>query len=103
LKAGSLKDRLCVARPTAFLGVPLVWEKVADKLRTLGANNPGWKKSLAAWAKDKGVRRARGQQLGGDGAQPGGYGLANKVVLSKVKGLLGLDKARGWKRRRQRS
>jgi len=94
LKAGSLKDRLCVARPTAFLGVPLVWEKVADKLRTLGANNPGWKKSLAAWAKDKGVRRARGQQLGGDGAQPGGYGLANKVVLSKVKGLLGLDKVK---------
>ena len=27
LKAGSLKDRLCVARPTAFLGVPLVWRK----------------------------------------------------------------------------
>ena len=99
LKLGSLKDRLCTARPTAFLGVPLVWEKIADKLRTLGANNPGWKKSLAAWAKDKGVRRARAHQLGGDGAQPGGYGLANKIVLSKVKGQLGLDKV--WKMKNQ--
>ena len=31
LKAGTLKDRLNVARPTVFLGVPLVWEKIADR------------------------------------------------------------------------
>eukprot|EP00438_Fugacium_kawagutii_P033471 Skav230624 [mRNA] locus=scaffold1673:115570:126501:+ [translate_table: standard] len=102
LKAGSLKDRLCAARPTCFLGVPLVWEKamgrwawaVADKLRTLGANNPGWKKSLAGWAKKKGLSRAKGQQLGGNGQAPCCYGLANKVVLSKVKAQLGLDKVK---------
>lgn len=94
LKLGTLKNSLCVARPTAFLGVPLVWEKVADKLRALGASNPNWKKSLAAWAKDKGVRRARANQLGGDGLQPSGYGLANKVVLSKIKQKLGLDKVK---------
>merc|ERR1719386_37665 len=38
LKAGSLKDRLQAARPTMFLGVPLVWEKVADKVRAIGAS-----------------------------------------------------------------
>merc|ERR1719352_1012433 len=44
LKAGSIKDRLCVARPTLFLGVPLVWEKIADKLRAVGAATKGLKK-----------------------------------------------------------
>ena len=34
LKAGGLKDRLNVARPTVFLGVPLVWEKIADRPAT---------------------------------------------------------------------
>ena len=33
LKANSIKDRLNVARPTMFLGVPLVWEKMADRDR----------------------------------------------------------------------
>lgn len=64
-------------------------------MRTLGANNPGWKKSLAGWAKKKGLSRAKGQQLGGTGKAPCCYGLANKVVLSKVKAQLGLDKVRG--------
>lgn len=45
LKQGTLKDRLCVARPTAFLGVPLVWEKIADRMRALGAKNKGMKKA----------------------------------------------------------
>lgn len=71
--------------------MPLVWEKVADKLRALGASNPEWKKNLAAWAKDKGLKQAMGRQLGGDGKQPSFFGLADKVVLKKVKAQLGLD------------
>ncbi|CAJ1425339.1 unnamed protein product, partial [Effrenium voratum] len=91
LKAGSLKDRLCAARPTAMLAVPLVWEKIADKLRALGAANSGLKQSIAAWAKDLGLQRSRNLQLGGDGSAPMGYTLADALVLSKVKGALGLD------------
>ena len=94
LKLGSLKDRLCVARPTAFLGVPMVWEKIADKLRALGASNPGWKQSLAAWAKDKGKAASVACQLGGSGDRPSGYGLASKLVFSKIKAKLGLDKVK---------
>eukprot|EP00434_Breviolum_minutum_P023508 symbB.v1.2.020738.t1/scaffold1762.1/size182224/5 len=91
LKVGSFKDRLCVARPTAFLGVPLVWEKVADKLRTLGAKNTGVKKTLVDWAKKQGLNHARSQQLGGDGAKSLSFLLADKLVLSKVRAALGLD------------
>merc|ERR1711988_1433561 len=43
LKIGSIKDRLIAARPTIFLGVPLVWEKIADRIREIGAKNTGVK------------------------------------------------------------
>lgn len=91
LKAGSLKDRLQVARPTVFLGVPLVWEKIADRLRAVGASTSGIKKKLSTWAKAKGLQHARACQMGGDGLEPFAYGAASKLVLKKVKGILGLD------------
>merc|ERR1719267_86705 len=51
LKVGAIKDRLQVAKPTVFLGVPLVWEKIADKIRAIGAANTGVKKAMGDWAK----------------------------------------------------
>jgi long-chain-fatty-acid--CoA ligase ACSBG len=91
LKAGTIKDRLCAVRPTMFLGVPLVWEKIADKLRAIGAQTTGLKKDLASWAKRKGLEHAQECQLGSSGRYPSKYGLASKLVLNKVKGALGLD------------
>jgi len=91
LKAGSLGDRLRAARPTIFLGVPLVWEKVADKLRAIGATTKGLKKKLATWAKEKGLANSKACLLGGDGVAPFAYGVADKVVLKKIKEKLGLD------------
>ena len=40
LKAGSVGDRLRAVRPTLFLGVPRVWEKVAEKIKKLGELAP---------------------------------------------------------------
>lgn len=37
LREKTIRDRLCVVKPTIFLGVPLVWEKVADTVRAVGA------------------------------------------------------------------
>jgi len=91
MKAGSLKDRLCACRPTLMLAVPLVWEKIADRLRALGAANSGLKQSIASWAKDLGLQRSKACLMGGDGSYPTGYTLADMIVLSKVKGALGLD------------
>jgi len=94
LKAGTIKDRLNAAKPTLFLGVPLVWEKIADKLRAVGAANSGVKLQLATWAKDLGLNHAKSCQLGSDGAYPVGYGFADTVVLSNVKAALGLDQCK---------
>merc|ERR1740123_587278 len=93
LKAGTIKDRLCTARPTAFLGVPLVWEKMADRIRAIGAASTGLKKSIGDWSKGKALEHAKNIRLGGDGAVPNMHCLAMRV-LGAVKAGVGLDKCK---------
>merc|ERR1719235_2934201 len=70
LKVGAIKDRLQVARPTLFLGVPLVWEKIADKIRAIGAANTGAKKAMGDWAKGLALENSRSKQLGQELVEP---------------------------------
>jgi len=91
LKVGTLGDRLRTVKPTVFLGVPRVWEKIAEKMKAVGAKVTGTKRKLANWAKSKGLQYQENMQLGGTGARPSNYGLAEALVLKKVKTALGLD------------
>merc|ERR1712217_600906 len=93
LKAGTIKDRLSIARPTIFIGVPLVWEKMADRIRAIGAASTGLKKAVSTWAKGKCLEHARNIRLGGNGAVPGGDCVAMKI-MGAVKGAVGLDKCK---------
>lgn len=43
-------------RPTYFLGVPRVWEKIMEKMMQAGKDTKGLKKKLVTWAKDVGFR-----------------------------------------------
>merc|ERR1712032_354641 len=94
LKAGSVKDRLQVAKPTVFLGVPLVWEKIADRIRAIGASTTGVKKSLATWAKDLALTKAKNSQLHGTYEEPWGFSIADGLILTKIKENLGLEKCK---------
>merc|ERR1740121_3435655 len=93
LKAGTIKDRLCTARPTAFLGVPLVWEKMADRIRAIGAASTGLKKSIGDWSKGKALTHAKNIVLGGDGSVPNMHCMAMKL-LGAVKSNVGLGKCK---------
>lgn len=42
-------------RPTAFLGVPRVWEKMQERMKAVGAKSSTVRKKVAAWAKDVGL------------------------------------------------
>lgn len=57
-------------RPTAFLGVPRVWEKMQEKMKAAGAKSSTVRKKVAAWAKDVGLHSnlARMNQYVGVGA-----------------------------------
>ena len=88
---GTLKQTLVACKPTFFLGVPRVWEKFREAMMAIGAKTTGLKKSIATWAKAKGLKASVNRQLGGSGARPSFHGLATKLVLKKVLGALGLD------------
>jgi long-subunit acyl-CoA synthetase (AMP-forming) len=77
-------------RPTFFFGVPRVWEKMQAKMTEAGKNNSWLKKKIAAWARGVGLRANMAIQKGQ--SPPWTYGLAKKLVFSKVREALGLDR-----------
>ncbi len=87
-----LGELLREVRPTVFFGVPRVWEKIQAKMVEAAAQNSWLKKKIAAWA--RGVGRRAGQARAERRSLPGGYGLARKLVFSKVRERLGLDRCR---------
>ncbi len=87
-----LGDNLAEARPTIFVGVPRVWEKIQAKMVAAGTQNPWLKKKIAAWARKKGLEGGYAHQEGKP--YPPLYGLADKLVFSKVKEKLGFDRCK---------
>ncbi len=87
-----LGENLTEIHPTFFVGVPRVWEKIQAKMMAAGAQNPPLKKKIAAWARKKGLEGGYALQQGK--SMPFLYGLANKLVFSKVKEKLGLERSR---------
>jgi long-chain acyl-CoA synthetase len=81
-------DLLTTIKPTVFASVPRIYEKVYDKVMDKVNNAPPIRRALFNWALGVG-RKAFPRQLAGE--MPGGfsYGLANKLVLSKVREALG--------------
>lgn len=100
LKDGTFGQRLQFVRPTIFLGVPRVWEKIAEKLQAVGAKTTGWfccfrKKAISAWAKRQGAASAANCQYGqGSGKKTTWYGLAEAMVFNPIKFALGLDECK---------
>ncbi len=91
-----LVSNLQEAQPTLFFGVPRIWEKFqAGVAATLGQAT-GAKAKLVSWAQNVGSQvttlRNRGEEPAGLLAAQ--YKLADKLVFSKVKTGLGLNRAR---------
>ncbi|XP_029439096.1 long-chain-fatty-acid--CoA ligase ACSBG2-like isoform X2 [Rhinatrema bivittatum] len=88
---GSLVTTLQEARPTSFLGVPRVWEKIQEKMKAAGAKSSLIQRKVAAWAKGIGLH-ASYSQMNGNNCVPWGYTLANILVFRRVSAALGLDR-----------
>lgn len=92
-----LAEALTDCRPNSFFAVPRVWQKLKAGIDAgLAAESSPVKRKIAAWAIDTGIRAARAELAGGVppllAAQ---QKVADKLVLSKLRHLLGLDQATG--------
>jgi long-chain acyl-CoA synthetase len=85
-----LPDMLRECHPTVLFGVPRVWEKIQSKMMEAGAAAPPLRKKIAAWARGVGLKAGYARMNGQ--SPPLFYGLAKKLVFSKVRERLGLDK-----------
>jgi len=92
LKVGTLGERLKAVRPTAFLGVPRVWEKIQESMEAKIAENPptGVAKMLGKAGKSINLEYQMKKQMGGPGGKSFFHFVGN-MVGNKVKALLGLD------------
>ncbi len=87
-----LGENLADVRPTIFMGVPRVWEKIQAKMQAAGAKSPPFRKKLVAWARKTGLAGGFAEQR--QEAKPLLYPIAKKLVFDKVRKALGLDRAR---------
>jgi long-chain acyl-CoA synthetase len=81
-------------RPTWFFAVPRIWEKIKAGIETkLESESSPIKKRLALWAIETGIRKVRAEQRGEDVGRvlSAKHVIADRLVLSKLKGTLGLD------------
>ncbi|XP_013176860.1 PREDICTED: long-chain-fatty-acid--CoA ligase ACSBG2-like isoform X1 [Papilio xuthus] len=109
---GTLVETLKEVRPTRFLAVPRVWEKMYEKIMAVGASSGTIKRSIALWAKDRSMKHHEARMNGSFSAgmrglpldftttqmlrywlegMGCGYRIARTLVFSKVRDQLGLD------------
>jgi long-chain acyl-CoA synthetase len=89
-----LLNNLQEVRPTIFFGVPRVWERFYNGIVDRMAETSGPRARIADWAMDIGRRVS---DLRNRGEEPSGllaiqYRAAERLVFSKVKEALGLDR-----------
>ncbi|KAM4745897.1 long-chain-fatty-acid--CoA ligase ACSBG2-like [Anableps anableps] len=90
---GSLVNTLREARPTGFLGVPRVWEKMQERMKAVGAKGSSLKKRVGDWAKSIGHQYSY-SAMNGENMVPWGFMLANNLVFKRVRDALGLDRCK---------
>lgn len=88
---GSLLNTLQDVRPTKFLGVPRVYEKIYEKMQQVAAQNGFVKKAIASWAKEHTLQHHL-NIMQGIQSKSWAYSLAKSIIFSKIKEALGLQR-----------
>lgn len=87
---GSLGKTLKEVRPTTFLGVPRVFEKMQEAMIAVGRSSGTIKRTIASWAKSIGLSA----NMDGGSSSSVMFSLADMLVFSKVREALGLDRCK---------
>ncbi|XP_054528390.1 long-chain-fatty-acid--CoA ligase ACSBG2 isoform X4 [Pan troglodytes] len=87
---GTLLSTLKEVKPTVFIGVPQIWEKIHEMVKKNSAKSTGLKKKAFVWARNIGFK-VNSKKMLGKYNTPVSYRMAKTLVFSKVKTSLGLD------------
>ncbi|XP_021074084.1 long-chain-fatty-acid--CoA ligase ACSBG2 [Mus pahari] len=87
---GTLVYTLQEVKPTVFMGVPRIWEKMQDTIKENVARSSSLRKKAFAWAKMLGLKVNTKRMLGKRDV-PMNYRMAKALVFTKVRTSLGLD------------
>ncbi|XP_058801282.1 very long-chain-fatty-acid--CoA ligase bubblegum-like [Phymastichus coffea] len=90
---GGIFTTLVETRPTFFLGVPRVWEKLSERMKSNAHRNNFVEALILNRAKVQGLKYHMDRMEGVDN-QTWGYQLAKRMVFDKIKRSLGLDRCR---------
>ncbi|NXF81545.1 ACBG2 ligase, partial [Sclerurus mexicanus] len=88
---GSLVETLREVRPTAFLAVPRVWEKMEEKMKSIGMKSSAFRRKVASWAKGVGLQTNL-KRMNGYSEESVNFRVAKHLVYRKVRKALGLDR-----------
>ncbi len=93
----AIVEALPDARPTVWVGVPRVWNKIKAGIETkLGAEPNAIRRRLALWAIHTGIRAARLTLAGTSVPRSLAFrrNIADRLVLAKLRHALGLEQVR---------
>lgn len=88
---GSLAKTIRQVRPTRFLAVPRVYEKMQEKMQEIGANQNFIMRAIGSWAKSVTLQH-HVDRMSGKSSNSFQYQLAKKFIISKVKTAMGFDR-----------
>lgn len=88
---GSLARTIRNVRPTRFLAVPRVYEKMQEKMMEIGRSQNFLMKAIGSWAKSVTLQHHI-DRMNGKSSNSFQYLLAKKFVISKVKTAMGFDR-----------
>ncbi|MEV7345891.1 AMP-dependent synthetase/ligase [Streptomyces sp. NPDC093544] len=90
-----LLEILREVRPTDFVGVPMLWYRFIGSIQAGLDQQSGLKGALARWALRTGTARARATSLGLGSPLRSRLPelVADRLVLARIRGRIGLDKA----------
>lgn len=91
---GSLVNSLKKTRPTMFVAVPRVYEKMMENITAVGKKNSSFMKWISARCREIGYSTCMTRQYGCTFRKSWGYALAKKLVFDTVRSALGFTETR---------
>ncbi|CAG9317762.1 unnamed protein product [Blepharisma stoltei] len=91
---GTLGNTLKEVRPTFFMSVPRVFEKIEERIKAIAASKGSFAKKVGTWAKKVGYEGTI-EQLQQKPTSLS-FSIANAIIFKKIKQALGLDRCKAF-------